>query len=848
MPDPTDPKEVAIIDLSDCDTPQAPQRVAPAFDPRLPGPTGPGTPSSLLRRFHSTGAEIIELDSPTFAPGQLQPQWQPRLGSDTPPAALVLESPTPLSPATPSFSYLPVTNPFLSPGDATLPSPLTKFGIAKPRPQFHQPGASGTGKNMDVGNPLTKNPFLVSSSPPCQSPSYLATRPLQKVNAFLKDDSSSSSECEHPVQPTTNTGATTATNLSPDPDSQPYIPSSPESCTSQITDILIDDDLDWTVDDINMSYTTDQWIDGFEEHISSSDSELPGADSLFTAQIPADNPSHSTPKGLLERTWSQPAPTRGNELDTWSTSGSILRTSLKALPSQPPTTAVLRRSQSSTMGNELRKAQPSRVGRLDFQKRPGPEEKARRATERELLRAAKAQAKQREIDIRKANQKHVDKLDISREMTVFIGDSWFDLNLQPKEQESFATQLRSQTITHTKKIGWPPTSAVGPETMVTIAESLSAESDGPAAPLSNSASHINQAGTTVGSYIEAHLDLCLHSTVQRITTSFQHLIRWGRHIRNRYDARQGLFVPVDTPAALLVPESVILIYWEMSDLLLWSQSPMGLSAAFDRLRIRYPTETTTVLLVVQGYHAWHKRQLQKRDREFAKQVRQIARANSAPTALPRSSETEDGQEAAGLGGQSRRARNPAAVVELLSVEEAETFLVWVHIRLGWLINHATSVHEVAQWVTVFTRDLGARRYKDCSQLRQSQSQSSPVPFPNQSPPSPPPPPASPWASQFAIESGLTKAQLNPPDIWRHILLQIPKLTEPVARAIMAHYPTIQSLHTAYHGLADVGAARLLLADITVLGATGSSQTRRVGPKMSTLIHCIFTSQDAAYKL
>ncbi|KAJ1928276.1 hypothetical protein IWQ60_002185 [Tieghemiomyces parasiticus] len=760
-----------------------------------------------------------------------------------------------------------------------LPSPGAHFGIGRrkpvtpPAPYVPRPSSPGPCLVTPLrrnGRSLTDPVDLASPvayPQPSTSP-WMTLRRLANASAPL-----ASPPLQTPLH-------TLHVNTSP-----VAVPSSPLSCTSQRTDILTD-----TSD--TEPFALDEST--FESAYPSDDEQLPMLDAKLsrTSSFPTVSAGTALPMGRS----GVPAPITSS-LD-------LLRWEPSATATQPLTSGSLRRAHSSSVAEGGLGSPNARLSARAVQRSEREAEKTRKRESREQAKQAARRAKEREQQIKRLNRIHLDKLECSREITVRVGHVFYDWALTDAERNRFAAQVREQRITYTKRAGSAGahhqtsarTNAAVPSTTACSAVTSDHcddddgngdhDSDGPWDP-----------GYSVGTLLEAHLRLHLHADLRRAIHLVPHAIQWERHVQNRFDAESGLFVPIEpsaTPALTTAAdpavkpylESVVLLYWTAAELEQYGRCPGRLEEYCQSVRAHFAHAQTTVLLL-QGFEPWCKRQYQRRDRDFARQVRMVSRHNSAPASLPGDIDPEvsiasNSGRGRGRGrGRSRGKQgataaagdpsNPDAADDesgtvpnnrgedepAWTPERAEEALVWLEVNASWLISHAKTVHEAAQWLTVLTRDIGARRYKDRTHIVSSgvdpalagrhRSGDHHTTDRLGSPPRPAHPDILPGASRFTIESGIAKAQLNPADIWFRMLMQVPKLTEPVARAIVTKYPSLQSLYRAYQSPAaqtEPDTARLLLADLLV----GPAGTRRIGPVMSAKVHQIFTSRNPALNL
>ncbi|KAJ1980778.1 hypothetical protein H4R34_002323 [Dimargaris verticillata] len=604
-------------------------------------------------------------------------------------------------------------------------------------------------------------------------------------------------------------------------------PSSPLSCASQATEILTESPVM-----VAMRSPTLGSIAMITDEASDDELDLPSTQDLLTRSHSSTLPSTTS---TLLRTHSQPMPMA----ESLPFNGCInAPPSLLPEAPLPRATKSYRRAQSvEPTGSTKTCRQQDREARKQQQLLA----KEQKRLERQRVKEARVKVKQHEQQIKRINRAHVDKLECTRELTVLVSDSLYQESLSEQVRSSAHTYMCNSPMTHSRRSAKTRALATGhsePGEPVTLAV-------GDVQAVDDNSQF--DPGSTLGAYIEARVGWHFHARVQQVTCALKHIVRWERRVLNRFDPDQGLFVPLDTLPKSAEPEPVILLWWPIEQMTAFAKDNAQLHRQCTLLQSQYPHIKRT-LVIVQGYEQWKKKQLQKRDREFAQQVRQAA--TLAADAGPAATDDADANETSMPASQpTRRKRRPSQLADgdglaraaILTVETVDELLAWIQFRLGWLITHTRDIHDSVHWITVYTRDIAASRYKDRSSLvfgaegGEPGADSARIDETTSS--------ATNLATFFTVESGVTKAQWDPADVWRHLLLQIPRVTAAMADAIVQHYPSLQSLYQAYQRLADQSAqAEQLLANLS-LGAQG----RRIGPVMSAKIYHVFTSTDPNYR-
>ncbi|KAI3652920.1 hypothetical protein MP228_002345 [Amoeboaphelidium protococcarum] len=85
------------------------------------------------------------------------------------------------------------------------------------------------------------------------------------------------------------------------------------------------------------------------------------------------------------------------------------------------------------------------------------------------------------------------------------------------------------------------------------------------------------------------------------------------------------------------------------------------------------------------------------------------------------------------------------------------------------------------------------------------------------------------------------------DTWLRMLLQVFKITPPVAQAIVRQYPTVSSFRRTIGGIKSARQAEVVLGDMVVERTIDPSnpQLRRLGPSSASRLWTMFTSNDSS---
>ncbi|ORZ38067.1 hypothetical protein BCR44DRAFT_1429513 [Catenaria anguillulae PL171] len=172
---------------------------------------------------------------------------------------------------------------------------------------------------------------------------------------------------------------------------------------------------------------------------------------------------------------------------------------------------------------------------------------------------------------------------------------------------------------------------------------------------------------------------------------------------------------------------------------------------------------------------------------------------------------------------SNRARNAAGMGAAPSEHVPEWQRVLDTVNEWRLVHQFTVIltrnrNETVSYMNVIAREVGAMPYRKLAHSDES------------------------LCADISVASGKSNA-----DTWRLMLEAVKGVTEPISRAIVSHYPTMESLYKAYRR--DPGRAPGLLATIQVVrDPTGNGKSRNIGPAMSGKIHSILMGTDPSFVL
>lgn len=210
------------------------------------------------------------------------------------------------------------------------------------------------------------------------------------------------------------------------------------------------------------------------------------------------------------------------------------------------------------------------------------------------------------------------------------------------------------------------------------------------------------------------------------------------------------------------------------------------------LQLKAKFEGYTIIMLVEGYNIFIRKNRNIKVRQFTNNVRAIgAPAEEAPTA------------------SQKRKKKEAEYVDEDLVEDAMLRLQMIH----ELLVHQTAVtQETAEQICTFTQHISLIPYKS---QRASHN------------------------AAFSMEPGQVKTGDGPIDTYVKMLQEIVRITAPIAYGIQAKYPTVRSL---IEGCLKEG-PKVVEECRKSANKDGAFTDRKVGPAISKRVWKVFTGRD-----
>ncbi|ETN45154.1 uncharacterized protein HMPREF1541_10031 [Cyphellophora europaea CBS 101466] len=334
--------------------------------------------------------------------------------------------------------------------------------------------------------------------------------------------------------------------------------------------------------------------------------------------------------------------------------------------------------------------------------------------------------------------------------------------------------------------------------------------------------HGSLESTSIGDQVEEYMrqhEIQFSYTREEVSLSesAQHLdagktLRWKRKIEAAYDEDEGQWVPLDRSRIDLIDHVVILISGsEFASVALGSSDPDDLSEspsleAMKRNLDRHMEHTRRqhkdrrLIYLIQGLHAWIKKNQNAKNREYTAAVRaQVAE------------ETSNGPPASSQARKRKRApasRHLAAVTADLA-EDLQLYLQINHQPL--VIHHTTSDAATASQILSFTQSLSARPYR-LAELEHNLKSSS-----------------------FYMGSGQFKTGDGVQETFCRMLEGQQRVTPSIAQSIAAEWPSPRELVAAFRT-----SDNLMLENVRKsTNKDGGYSDKRIGPVISKRMYKVF---------
>ncbi|KAJ2708946.1 hypothetical protein H4R19_004494 [Coemansia spiralis] len=290
-------------------------------------------------------------------------------------------------------------------------------------------------------------------------------------------------------------------------------------------------------------------------------------------------------------------------------------------------------------------------------------------------------------------------------------------------------------------------------------------------------------------------------------------IRWEVTRRREWNARLGLFVPLDPPRVVRAAQAMVVL---SSARFVALVSAAQLTPMLEIWRASLAT--TRLLVVVLGLQLLLRKAATADAQEFARQMRAYIKQGAVDGA---SGQQQQQQQQQAIGADDVRR----------AVLEVQIRCPWV----TWFTECAADARSLGKLLRQTTTDLALAERSDGRAEPAADSTE---------------PEAAGGFITGEVAASLRVATVRSgadlPDAWVRALTQIPKVTQPMAQAIAAHYPTPRCLFAAWRRLPAPSDRELLLANLSVASAAATG--RRIGAAMSTRIYRVFNEPDPARPL
>ncbi|KAL9938579.1 hypothetical protein V8E36_002298 [Tilletia maclaganii] len=298
-------------------------------------------------------------------------------------------------------------------------------------------------------------------------------------------------------------------------------------------------------------------------------------------------------------------------------------------------------------------------------------------------------------------------------------------------------------------------------------------------------------------------------------------IRLRRKIKARLDVEHRIWVPLAAPTMQHEPSAIfVLSAPEVLEHL--SRGEGSLAQMIPRARANLASSggvahsaAFQLFFVVIGLQVHFHKVQQKNDQDYRKEVQQrLARRD-----------LDDGaaEEGTALTSSRRKKQTVQEMYAHVDQEAAELELLRLTMEHGVYVIHSKSLIDAVESIVDIVGEVGIRPYKMIA--------NSHLPF---------------CTDSIKIRTAAGEA-----NTYNAMLQQIPRVTEPAARAVQAHYPTLRSLMEAYDCAreADLRARTTsrvddLLAECEILNRVdGKATSRKAGKAMSKRIGFVMTQED-----
>ena len=292
------------------------------------------------------------------------------------------------------------------------------------------------------------------------------------------------------------------------------------------------------------------------------------------------------------------------------------------------------------------------------------------------------------------------------------------------------------------------------------------------------------------------------------------LVTWRRRVRADYNAERGLFVPLDEPQVRA--EQQVLVHLTAAEFVAIAcpqaapaASPSSGRPSLDRhvamLKRLGAAAGVRPIYLIEGLAAYYRQARASENRQFRSQVHSAMSGSSATTATP------------------------ATAGKRATEDRIEDALLKLQVKHNCLIQQTATAEQSAEWIAIFTADISHIPYKSGRHTWGNGSDADDL-------------------ARFTVEAKRTG--VDRADTWRKMLLEIHRVTPPVAEGIAARYEHVRDLVAAFHSHGGGDGAGDAMLQTLPQGANvnGSVTTRTVGAALSRRVAAVFLGRDAGVQL
>ena len=296
------------------------------------------------------------------------------------------------------------------------------------------------------------------------------------------------------------------------------------------------------------------------------------------------------------------------------------------------------------------------------------------------------------------------------------------------------------------------------------------------------------------------------------------LVTWRRRVRADYNAERGLFVPLDEPQVRA--EQQVLVHLTAAEFVAIACPQAAPAASSSSGRPSLDRHVATLkrlgaaagvrpIYLIEGLAAYYRQARVSENRQFRSQVHSAMSGSSATTAATATATATAGKRA--------------------TEDRIEDALLKLQVKHNCLIQQTATAEQSAEWIAIFTADISHVPYKSGRHTWGDGNDADDV-------------------ARFTVEAKRTG--VDRADTWRKMLLEIHRVTPPVAEGIAARYEHVRDLVAAFrsHGGGDGAGDAMLQTLPQGANVNGSVTTRTVGAALSRRVAAVFLGRDASVQL